>query len=390
MLELAKIVGDIDNLGRERAESLTGLGEQFSQADGVVKEIARDLGHATHRIKNARTSWLVASFGERPDAVHPRPLCPSPHAVVAVDGSQIAPDRHEAAVCYLLNAASVILYYGTSDRPESKTVPKLCYREDELFEEYGGRRVPVADKLLAMRRTLAESDELLHAIETAEPRGVPVVALWDGSLIRWALENEPPDYKRRVLSRFLHTFEVAGELNVPIAGYISDPGSKDFVNSMRVMLCDMDTVDCDKCAHTDVTPGERPCDGISRLTDGMVFGRRLQEGERSVIFTSGSRILSDYGEHEIRAFYLNIGREVVRIEIPKWVADNPLLLDLVHAVCWDQAEKGRGYPVALAEAHEKAVIRGPERRAFYEMVERSFIKHGAPISRSLKRIAKGY
>jgi hypothetical protein len=193
-----------------------------------------------------------------------------------------------------------------------------------------------------------------------------------------------------VLGQYLQVFDAARELVVPIVGYISDPGSRDFANSMRVMLCDMNVVDCDRCPHEALPMDERPCGAIGRLTDGMVFGRRLGPGERSVLFTSGSRILSDYGEHRVRAFYLNVGKEIARIEVPEWVAENHMLMDLVHSVCCDQAAKGRGYPIALSEAHEKAVIHGPERRAFFDMVERSFIKHGAPIGRSLKRISKGY
>jgi hypothetical protein len=126
------------------------------------------------------------------------------------------------------------------------------------------------------------------------------------------------------------------------------------------------------------------------LKDSSVLKRRLQEGRRSVPFTSCSKILDDYGEHRILAFYMDTGSEIVRIEVPKWVAEDPELLALTHAVCFDQAQKGRGYPVALSEAHEQAVVRGPERSAFYQAVERSCVKHGASIQRSRKRISKNY
>jgi len=164
--------------------------------------------------------------------------------------------------------------------------------------------------------------------------------------------------------------------------------SRDFTNSMRVMLCDMPDVNCDRCPHPDIA--DRPCERLGRLTDRAVYGRRLKQGERSVVFTSQSRILESYGEHKIGAFYLSVGMEIARIEIPTWVAESPRLLNGIHSVCSDQAGKGQGYPVALSEAHDKAVVRGPERRAFYEILERSMIKHGAPVTRSLKRISKGY
>jgi hypothetical protein len=36
----------------------------------------------------------------------------------------------------------------------------------------------------------------------------------------------------------------------------------------------------------------------------------------------------------------------------------------------DQCAKGRGYPVALSEAHEQAVVRAADRRSFDELVRR--------------------
>ncbi|HUV05019.1 MAG TPA: DNA double-strand break repair nuclease NurA [Armatimonadota bacterium] len=389
MLEFAKILRDIDNLGRERAESLAGLPDELKRAEVVMSAICGDLDSAGRRIGAARTSWLTTTFDEPPDRVYDLPDAPPCHVVVAADGSQIMPGKHEVTLCYLLNVASVILYYGIGERPVSTTAPKLCYRDEDLFEEpYGGRRVPVNDKLLAMRRTLAESAELESAIRAAKASGIPVVALWDGSLIRWALENEPPDYKQRALDEYLRVFDTAMELRVPIAGYISDPGSKDFVNSMRIMLCHKSEVKCDNYGYAECETKE--CDAVARLKDSHVYHERLMGGKRSVLFTSSSTILEKYREHEIRAFYMDAGKETVRIEVPEWVAADRELLDLTHAVCCDQARKGRGYPVALAEAHEHAVVRSPERNAFFQMIERSFIKHGARVSPSLKRISKGY
>lgn len=390
MLELAKILKDIDNLGRERAESLSGMPEQLSAAAQVISDIDAGLSEAQKRIEDARTSWLVATFDQSPKDTFDLPEPPAKHAVVAADGSQIMPDKHEVTLCYLLNASGIILYYGTGERPFAETVPKLCYQDEDLFErDYGKKRVPVNDKILAMKRTLAESTELERMILAAAESGIPAMALWDGSLIRWALENEPPDYKERVLKQYLHTFEVAKELRVPVAGYISDPGSKDFVNSMRIMLCDQPRVDCDFCSYKDGTETP-PCDAVGRLKDTTVYRERLSDGKRTVLFTSSSSILEKYGDHKVYAFYMDVGSEVVRIEVPEWVAEDRELLDLTHAVCFDQATKGRGYPVALAEAHEHAVVTGSDRRAFFEMLERSFIKHGARMCRSVKRISKGY
>ncbi len=51
--------------------------------------------------------------------------------------------------------------------------------------------------------------------------------------------------------------------------------------------------------------------------------------------------------HRIVFFYLHVGTEIVRVEVPQWVAASSMLLDQVHAVAYDQAQKGMGYPIAL-------------------------------------------
>jgi hypothetical protein len=74
--------------------------------------------------------------------------------------------------------------------------------------------------------------------------------------------------------------------------------------------------------------------------------------------------------------------------MPIWVATNPTLLDLVHAIAYDQAQKGMGYPVALAEAHQHAVVRGAERDLFYNMVENVLRRRGVRTSLSPKQSRK--
>jgi hypothetical protein len=41
-----------------------------------------------------------------------------------------------------------------------------------------------------------------------------------------------------------------------------------------------------------------------------------------------------------------------------------------------QVQKGYGYPVALAEAHNQAVVRGGDRARFFALLEQQMIKAG--------------
>ena len=56
--------------------------------------------------------------------------------------------------------------------------------------------------------------------------------------------------------------------------------------------------------------------------------------------------------------------EIARVEVPDWLADDPELLALSHAMLVKQCELGLGYPVAISEAHEQAVITGHDREEF--------------------------
>ena len=52
--------------------------------------------------------------------------------------------------------------------------------------------------------------------------------------------------------------------------------------------------------------------------------------------------------------------------MPAWVTENGI--DFAHACLLDQNAKGLGYPLALQEAHEQAVVTGSDRRVFEHLM----------------------
>jgi hypothetical protein len=95
-----------------------------------------------------------------------------------------------------------------------------------------------------------------------------------------------------------------------------------------------------------------------------------------------------YGEQQIYFYYLNSGEEIARVEVPQWVAANQELLDLGHSMIADQCRKGQGYPVAISEAHEQAVINGLDRQLFSQMVMETLERQGLPSYTSEKERSK--
>jgi hypothetical protein len=330
-----------------------------------------------------------------------RPERPAQLTVIAADGSQIFPDRHEIANCFLINVGYVVLHYGSGERPIMSSEPSLFYEEDDMYHEWAGKRSPVTREIVGVKRNAMELDKVVALATQAKEEGRTVVGLTDGTLILWMLEGKPYDFRRETLQMTLTGLEQLRELRVPIAGYISDPGSADVVNGLRVGLCPEQPPDCDRCPWKAAEaqallnldgeaqkPAQIPCEPIAGVTDDMLYARKLTKGERSGVFRSSSKILEDYGPHRICFFYVHTGWEIGRVEIPEWVADDGELLDLVHTTIIDQAEKGRGYPVVLSESHERAVVRGADRDIFFKFLKDSFVKNNVKAENSLKQLKK--
>lgn len=386
MLDLAKVSQQISRMAMEHQLGADDMGKRLDKALGQLALESGRLPAFMRKLQASKTSWLVAGVRESLDNAYPLPQRPLAVTVIASDGSQITPSHHEVVPAFLLNVSTVVLHYGTGERAELTNSPTLFYRDEDLYMDYGGQRVQVAGDLLGMRRTLMEFQALLRQAVQAHETGHRTCALSDGSLILWQLEGKPQDYQQACLERYLGSFERARQQQIPVAGYISRPRSRDVLNALRVGLCPDTVANCDRCPYTDLP--RLPCAEVEGLSDRRLFETLLQPGERTAVFESRSRILETYGAHRIVFFYLHVGVEVVRIEMPQWVAASPTMLDFVHAVAYDQAQKGMGYPVALAEAHQQAVVRGAERDLFYEMVTTVLLRQGVRAALSPKNLRK--
>jgi NurA-like 5'-3' nuclease len=95
-----------------------------------------------------------------------------------------------------------------------------------------------------------------------------------------------------------------------------------------------------------------------------------------------------YGAQEINFFYIRLDGEVGRVEIPLWVAEDERLVELVHSTILDQCQRGLGYPVALSEAHEQAVVTGADREQFWGLVEQVLADDKMLLESSAKRQSK--
>jgi hypothetical protein len=125
------------------------------------------------------------------------------------------------------------------------------------------------------------------------------------------------------------------------------------------------------------------------LYDTNVLRHVLKPFHRTTLFFNQSKITEYYPQYlKPCFFYLDVGKEIVRIELPAWIAREPTWVNLICMVSIDQAQKGFGYPVALAEAHEQAVVKGPDREFFYHLIRKIGIERQLPVFTSQKSIKK--
>jgi hypothetical protein len=283
----------------------------------------------------------------------------------------------------VLNVGYAALCYGQHAGATLQASSQLCYLDRDLYVFPDKRDVPVEGVLLDARMEV-ESLRILQQAMQDLPR--PAVALRDGPLILWTLQSESREVRQALLRDFFHGLTALKDMGTPIAGYISYTGSRDVANSLRVWLCQGQPNQCELCRNEN----RELCLALAAIPDRDLFAF-LPKGGRSEVFGSSSQVLEDYGDHRVEFFYINVGDEIVRIEVPQWVTADATLLDLVHATAWDQCRRSSAvppYPPALLEAHEQAVIDTTERRIVEEMVEKVLGLHGKRIVRSAKDHSK--
>ena len=371
----------------EMARASRGMkGQGIERARLLLRETDPDKLRA--KMEKAKTSWLLAWPENTLSGAYPAPEPPLNFSVAATDGSYIRPDRHIPARFVVINVGSALLIYGEDPMARLDSKSHFYFREEELRIPHPFKELSLEREFLGARRTVLE----LEALVGVATQGMkPVVGLQDGSLILWGLPttDAPDDISVRdhFLRPFLRALQKLRVQCIPVASYLSQPQSKDVVNSLRVEICDNEPVNCDKCSY--VAQRQRPiCSDLAGVLDRQIFAS-LRPGERSDIYKSSSKILRvGYGEHGVYFFYLNVGQEIVRLEVPQWVACDEEKLSLVHALVYDQCQRGRGYPSALQEAHEQAVITGPERRVVESLVEEALMKEGITFTRSGKAKSK--
>jgi hypothetical protein len=382
MLDMTKLAGQMPNMGQHFQQEATAGLNRLKRA----RQLFLHAQHDQHHLLTTLDDW-----GDRLCFTVARPLepldtrividpAPYSHSVFATDGSQIAPSHHEVAYCYLLNIGRVMLHYGQNLHPLLDSLPEVVYRTEDL---YAARRWGIrTEEWLGHRRTVLEAEYLAAmACHWVNPPGAhtgPCLALVDGTLIYWFLENLPQAARTQILPPILSAWERLRQARIPLISYISASRGTEAMNLLRLHACPHTTPHC--AHHCDDYQAENrhtPCQVFEPLRDATFWQTLLSPGERSPLWQSTLGILETYPpEHRVCFCYVHGGAEVGRVEFPAWLAADSVLLNQALAIVLAQVNKGFGYPIALAEAHNQAVIRSGDRRHFFALLEQQLVKSG--------------
>ncbi|MEM1057068.1 MAG: DNA double-strand break repair nuclease NurA [Bacteroidota bacterium] len=377
MIDFSRLAARLEEFSAYQREERARHVRRLEAACACLERCSPEWEALAARVREASRGPLRGVPLGRPDLRQPPRVRPKTVTVVATDGSQIFPDRHADPACFLLNVGRVALHYGTLDPPLLVAEPDFRFHTDDLAD-LAPESPDVPDATAEVVSALRDEQELgwLHRTAVEERRsGREIVALADGTLIRWMLRGmKNRNLEERLLARYVGILDRFRDDGIPLASYISKPGAAEVVNTLRLYRGEGDW--------------DRGPESLFGLQDRHLFEAVLEEGERSELFASRSEVLQSYGGHAVVAFYVRLGAEVGRVEMPRWVSEVPGWVDLIHSVILDQAEKGGGYPIILQEAHERAVVRTEEREMFFRLLQGHLRREGLSGTASAKDASK--
>lgn len=369
-LDHINLQDQIHTFVKEESANHQQIKPQMSQALEALERFSNNIPAMKEAAKNTKTRVAVP-YTENPNKVFPAPIHAAPYNLVCTDGSQILPDPHSAPVLALINIGLITIPADAAQSIEPRIISKLYQRED-LYK----KNELISEDLVNLERDVKEMECLQKACQNLKS---PTIALRDGLL---ELYHEP-----RVNIEFQEKFAAyqvclkeMESTKVISAGYVDSPRSQMILDLLR--LC--------KDAEN---KGKSIDPSFPQIIDRQLFEQKLKSRERSAIFENYLPTRQDPGHFFF--FYLNVSSGekpyIVRVEIPKWVADNPEGVNLLHFALLEQcAIMGtKPYPYCLYRAHETALVSQQEKDELGKHILTELQNAGLPLEeKSAKQSAK--
>ena len=387
-VDYQQVYAKIKEIGAKVSERKKTLEERRARARALLTANADALQALARIVESARAAdpntRCALPLNERLDAHVPPTALPPSATLIAADGSQVNPDRHNQVQYGLVNVGAIVLKLNSGEAPTLFTDSELLF-DEELLSPSGN---PLTEGMVALRRDLKERGKLE---ELAKNYPAPVVTFTDGPIELWgAKDGEDANAYEESLKNYLSVLSRLQERGVITAGYVDKPGADLVVRLLELV----------DAAEKGLFEGIRDYHPLRGVTDRWLFGDKnapmLGPGERSAVFAFQSKSDRFYkGVLALHFFYLNAGTPgrpwIVRVEMPRWVVDDPQKINLLHAVLVDQCRVmgAKPYPYLLHRAHETAVVSLDEKTQVEQMLLRELRSGGEEMDEgSYKQSAK--
>src|SRR5215217_6928177 len=345
-------------------ESKKILEERRIRARELLALYASDLDFLRRKVEIAKESDVnircAMPFKDSLASFCAPPVSVTEATIIAADGSQVNPDRHAAVQFCIINVGVIAMRLSSGMAPLVTVETELMYGDKLL---HNGS--PLSDGMVAMRRDISERVKL---DEISQDLPGPIVNLTDGTLELWGAKGDDPQAYANFVEQYLGVLSRLYERGVVTAGYVEKPSADLVIRLLEIAMADDQEIKHLRDYH--------PLRGVSdRWLYGELGNPLLPSGYRSAVFQLQSGSEKKYkGALSLHFFYLNVGTEghpwPVRVEIPKWVAEDPKKLDLLHGTLLEQCRMmgSRPYPYLLHRAHETAVVRFEEKEQVEQLL----------------------
>ncbi|HSM69908.1 MAG TPA: DNA double-strand break repair nuclease NurA [Anaerolineales bacterium] len=358
---------------KKREDAQTKARELFTYFNSRLDELRSRVDSAKAVDANIRCAYPldedVASSYPPPDSIQEATL-------IAADGSQIVPNRHDALQYYVINVGAIAMQVGSGSTPQVFTDTKL-----QMLDEFDDTHF--SDSQVALQRDVAERNKLL---EISKNYSGKIIALTEGQLELWGsvdIENAR-DFEKS-LQDYLNALKEMEKRQIVTSGYVDKPGANWVVRLLEIAMIPDDELPNLKRYHPFL--GE---------TDLWLFSRILGKHERSAIFKLQAKSAEKYTESiSIHFFYINVGDEknpkIARVDVPLWVVNNKEALNNLHCALVEQARimGNEPFPYLLHRAHEIAVVTHKDKEEIDQMLAIEIRNNGGEVGgKSGKQSAK--
>ena len=376
-LEYEKLKDQIKSMGIASAQRRDTSTQLLDMLQRKLERYAEDWDHINHSLAKLFNENLVDKqkyraarplFETEPldTGIDPPQQLPDRATLIAIDGSQAIPSRHDAHMYFLINIGLIVYEHGGLETPIEYSDPRLAYLGDGVTEEAEEFR----SNVISVKRDMAEIETLARQVWEHKYKPAPILAILDQRLQYFPIGVNDKAQSSRYVERWVDGMNTIKSCGALLAGYIERPETGAVIQLLN-------TLDVGE-------PSFRAAGLLKRspIYDAALFGRILHPGQRTALFEviNGSTNYQPFldANQEICFFYYRPpGRAALsRVDIPKWAAQQPEVVDQIHGLLHNQSVLGVNYPYVLTRADEIAVVRGKDRTFLDQMIAIEMAKHG--------------